>query len=166
MRHIVHVLVIVLLASCGTAPIPTPDADATQQAQDPDQCVAPKSPAMTCTLSASATKVKVGDTVRLTLAFSTPTRSDTGVGAFTHSLIQSPLLFASEYYGFSEHSLDEQLAPRNVTVSSCETYDLLAVQAGQVVIKGKIIYEVYSSQTQSFFWADCHAGAVEILVEP
>ena len=121
---------------------------------------------MTCTLSASATKVKVGDTVRLTLAFSTPTRSDTGVGPFTHSLIQSPLLFASEYHGLNVYSLDEQLAPKSTPASACETYDLLAVQAGQAIIKGKIIYEVYSSQTQSFFWTDCHAGAVEILVEP
>lgn len=132
----------------------------------PTPCIPQESARITCTLSASETRVEVGDIVRLTMAISNPTGSCVRIGWFTYGLTQSPLLFTAEYYGFSEYDLDEQLVRRDAPASSRETFDVKAIQAGHGVVTGSIDFEAMTINTGIFAWSRCDAGEVDILVEP
>lgn len=131
----------------------------------PTACVPQESARITCTLSASKTRVKVGDIVRLTMTISNPAESCSRIGWFTYGLTQSPLLFTAEYHGFTVYELDEKLVSRSSNVSS-EAIDVKAVEAGHGLIKGTIGFEVWGVDARTFAWSGCDAGTIDILVEP
>jgi hypothetical protein len=131
----------------------------------PTACVPQESARITCTLSASKTRVKVGDIVSLTMDISNPDGSCNRIGWFTYSLTQSPQLFTAEHYLDTEHKLSSQLVHRS-SGSFRETIDVKAIEAGHGLIKGAIDFEVWGVDARTFAWSGCDAGTVDILVEP
>jgi len=132
----------------------------------PTSCVRQEGARITCTLSASTTRVKAGEIVSLTMAISNPIGSCVDIAFITYSLTQSPLLFTSAYHGFIEYNLDEQLLPKDAVGSSRETFDLKAVQPGHGAITGRVDFEVLNINTGIWVFSHCDAGEVDILVEP
>lgn len=143
----------------GTAATPSPSPA-------PTPCVRQEGAEITCTLSASTTRVKVGEIVTFTMAISNPTGSCVDIALITHSLTQSPLLFTSIYKGFVEYSMEEQLVRRDARSSSLMTLDVKAVQAGHGVITGRANFEVNNINMEIWAWSHCDAGEVDILVVP
>ena len=131
----------------------------------PTSCVRQEPARITCALSASTTRVKVGEIVSLTMAISNPIGSCSRIDFIAYSLTQSPLLFTSEYRGFVKYDLDEQLVSTDLGRRPLETFDVKAVQAGHGVITGRVDFEINVINTPTWAWSSCDPGEIDILVE-
>lgn len=153
----------------GMAAIPTPTPTPTLTLiliPAPTPCIKQEGAHITCTLSASTTRVKVGEIVTFTMAISNPIGSCSRIDFVAYDLTQSPLLFTSVYRGFIEYDLDEELVHTDLRRPPLETFDVKAVQAGQGVITGRVDFEINTINTPTWAWSSCDAGEVDILVEP